>query len=363
MRKGVGWVLCALALGALATGCGDKKEKQAGAKGPKAPPAGVVSGSSPSTQPNKSPAAVDAFWNARAARAQAFLLPAPRIRTKVPAQPKTKARIVPPVTAAGDKISLTPPLKASSRKEDRVEWNGPWDGPTGSTVGRIFWTEGKYVYSCSGTLVNSENQSTVWTAGHCVHGGAGQTFHKDWVFAPGYHAGQAPYGFWPARPGGMFVLKKWSRNGSLLFDLGAVSVAPRNGQTLMATVGGAQGITFNQPASQFFYDFGYPADKPYDGEHLYICRAGTQNRQYPVNVSVVNGKYVAPIGGRIDGPATIGITCDMTGGASGGGWLVSYDGTWGWVDSVNSTGNGQMMWGPYLGNDAATLFNAVRKYQ
>jgi hypothetical protein len=52
------------------------------------------------------------------------------------------------------------------------------------------------------------------------------------------------------------------------------------------------------------------------------------------------------------------IDCDMTGGSSGGGWIVG-----GNVHSVNSykyTFDPNSMYGPYHGQGAADLYNAVR---
>src|SRR5215210_597570 len=53
------------------------------------------------------------------------------------------------------------------------------------------------LWYCSGTVVNSENKSVVWTPGHCVHDGRGGTYHTQyWMFAPAYKNGTTPLGKW-----------------------------------------------------------------------------------------------------------------------------------------------------------------------
>ena len=49
---------------------------------------------------------------------------------------------------------------------------------------------------CSGTSVDAPNLSVVFTAGHCVDEGGpqGRWFSRNWVFVPGYHDGERPFG-------------------------------------------------------------------------------------------------------------------------------------------------------------------------
>lgn len=57
---------------------------------------------------------------------------------------------------------------------------------TARTNGNVFFTKGGVGYVCSGAIVNSEGADTVWTAGHCVHGGSGGAWHTNWTFVPAY---------------------------------------------------------------------------------------------------------------------------------------------------------------------------------
>jgi hypothetical protein len=72
--------------------------------------------------------------------------------------------------------------------------------------------------------------------------------------------------------------------------------------------------------------------------------------------------YKAPK--RIDGPARIGIKCNMTGGSSSGGWIAGFDpSVGGWIVGVNSTGDDRSIYSPYLGDAALDLsrFSKIRR--
>ena len=216
--------------------------------------------------------------------------------------------------------------------------------PSVPTEGKVFFSGSDgFDYMCSGTAVVSENESMVWTAGHCVHGGKGQTYHHNWVFIPGYDDGEAPFGIWTAES--LSTPEPWANRSSLKYDVGAAVVATLDGVTLGDTVGMA-GIAFNQPADQDWTSLGYPAGRPFDGEDLYACHSPTLGRHDP---------------GRIAGKRTIYIRCDMNGGSSGGGWFFTADGH-SYVGSVNSygiRGHRDWMFGPYQGRAALALYNAA----
>ena len=57
--------------------------------------------------------------------------------------------------------------------------NLPYYVPTAYTAGKVFFTKGGLGYVCSGTIINTEGRDSVWTAGHCVHGGQGGTWHSN----------------------------------------------------------------------------------------------------------------------------------------------------------------------------------------
>jgi hypothetical protein len=107
------------------------------------------------------------------------------------------------------------------------------------------------------------------------------------------------------------------------------------GQTLTDTVG-SRAAGFNQPAEQHYLSHGYPAAPPFTGGRMFICESDLGVRDTSAN------------------PPTMGIGCDMTGGSSGGGWVVGNT-----VLSVNSYGylnQPNVMYGPYQGSVAQQLY-------
>ena len=277
-------------------------------------------------------------------------------RTPVPAPtaPTAPARVTPaaPVTTTP---AATAPAASTARSwaYTRQLWGTDQTNVVTRTTGRIFWTNpstGKTNF-CSGTVVKAANQSVVWTAGHCVHGGKGADFHRsNWRFVPAYHNGQAPYGQFPARD--LWSTTQWMQNGSdsgpFTEDFGAGIVGTNAaGRTLMQAVGTSQGIVFNQSTEQQFLQVGYPGEKPFNGSVMYAC----------VNRTAV----VETIDGRT--ASQIGAGCDMTGGSSGGPWLIGVQANGlGYVTSVTSSGSNTspQMYGPYQGATAQALFTAVQ---
>jgi hypothetical protein len=217
------------------------------------------------------------------------------------------------------------------------------------THGKVFFTLGVTDYTCSGTAVRSPIRSLVWTAGHCVSdpGMAGPEFATNWEFVPGYKKGRKPFGEWPANSLG--TTPQWGGNGSLTggdsaFDFGAAVVAQHAGSRLQDAVG-ARRIAFNQARDKIYKAFGYPAGSPppeFDGRHLFRCRSRYKG----------SDPGVGP-------PSPIRMACDMTGGSSGGGWVIRRDDRR-YVASVTSysySGQGNSFYGPYQGNVAHQLYN------
>jgi V8-like Glu-specific endopeptidase len=229
---------------------------------------------------------------------------------------------------------------AGKGKKGALPWTSeeittPYTQAPTSTHGKVFFTLGGNDYVCSGTALLSSNKSVVWTAGHCVNEGPG-AFATNWQFVPAYKDGSAPLGVYTAED--LLAPSAWARSGDFSYDLGAAVVGPASGTALTDRVGG-RGIAFNYNRSQSFQSYGYPAAPPFTGERLWRCSSPLQTSDNSAN------------------PATLGIGCDMTGGSSGGGWIVGSS-----VYSVNSYGyNNQpdVMYGPYQGNVAQSLYNAA----
>jgi V8-like Glu-specific endopeptidase len=213
-------------------------------------------------------------------------------------------------------------------------WTGA--GAVVQTAGRVFFTYQGRTASCSGNAVTSTNKSTVMTAGHCVK--LDGAFHTNVAFVPAYNNGNAPYGTWTARL--TRATPQWVASEDINYDVGTAVVNQLNGQFLTDVVGG-QGVTFNGSRAQNMYAFGWPAAAPYDGTRMIYC----SGRTFSAFIST-----------------GVGMTCNMTGGASGGPWFVNFSETTG-LGTQNSVNSYKInffpnwMFGPYFGTDAQTLYN------
>lgn len=198
--------------------------------------------------------------------------------------------------------------------------------------GKVFFTMNGVDYVCSATATRSHNRDVVTTAGHCVHEGDGGSFATHFAFVPAYYNGLRPFGTWTAEA--LFTTRAWAQSGDFTYDVGfAVLNENARGQSLTEVVGGYP-IAFNLPRGLTYTAYGYPAGAPFDGQRLYSCTdtASPDPR----------------------GSGDHAITCGMTGGSSGGGWITN-----GVLNSVNSfgyTGDPTTMYGPYFGDRIQAVY-------
>lgn len=222
----------------------------------------------------------------------------------------------------------------------------PYYSFTARTAGKVFFTDMSdgLNYVCSGTVVNSEGKNSVWTAGHCVHGGQGGTWHGNWVFVPSYTNGWAPYGYWTARQ--LWTKTNWVSSSEWASDMGVAIMNTRYGWRIVDYLGG-QGITWNQSKRIGVTAFGYPAASPFDGQSLWAC-GGTTFPEWEFLWWSAE---------------TLGLTCNMTGGSSGGGWLAFFNGSSGYLNGNNSfkyNNDPNHMYSPYYDGTASGLYNSTR---
>jgi hypothetical protein len=192
---------------------------------------------------------------------------------------------------------------------------------------------------CSGTAVDAPNRSLVITAAHCLDGSGRRT---RLAFVPAYRYGQRPFGVFPARWIG--ATRQW-RGGfsSANFDIGAVVVGRnQRGETLAQAVGGVE-MAWNLKAKQTFDVHGYPAEEPFDGETQRLCR----------DVPFLGHD---PTSFEFPGPLNLSNECDVTGGASGGGWMIRSGTTLNSVTSYGYFDSESPDFGPYFGKEAARLY-------
>ncbi|MGI5283157.1 trypsin-like serine peptidase [Nonomuraea polychroma] len=242
-----------------------------------------------------------------------------------------------PWSAAPTSASASGPVLQAARSGGE-----PWTagGAVVKSTGRIFFTTQGRNASCSGSAVTSANKSVVITAGHCVK--LNGAFHTNWVFVPGYDKGSRPFGTWAATK--VLTTQQWNAREDINFDMAAAVVAPLDGKALVDVVGG-QGVAFNQPRRQQMYAFGYPAAAPYDGSKLVYCSGRTFNDFLMSD--------------------DLGLTCNMTGGSSGGPWMRGFSESTGLgtINSVNSFKYNfapNWMFGPYFGNEAQAVYQAAQ---
>jgi len=187
------------------------------------------------------------------------------------------------------------------------------------TVGKLFFNIGTEPFVCSASVVTSFNFSVVWTAGHCVYT-PGTGFHNNFLFAPAFRrvgvTPVSPFGDWTTR--NVLVLGAWA-SGLLEYDHGVLVMnrSPTTGLTIGETVG-MLGFMANAPREQHWHLHGYPqgphsppsVDPQFTGFHHEICAAQYAANDQPTGMAGID-------------PPTMGVGCDLTGGASGGPWVVN----------------------------------------
>ena len=231
--------------------------------------------------------------------------------------------------------------------------NGAYTGENRKN-GKAFFTLDGSNYVCSGTAVDaSAGVNLVWTAGHCVTDGPGHEA-TNFMFVPGYYKGQEPNGRWAYTV--LDSTPSWEGQGSNRFrgDVGAARVV--NAASTSATFAGTIGtrpISFAQdPTGKRLTAYGYPAAGKFNGSQQYACASPFRRWD---DVALLDPMQ---------------ISCDMTGGSSGGGWFLDANansvGDPGEpLVSVNSYGYSfekTTMYGPYMasGGEAQTLYNSLR---
>lgn len=240
------------------------------------------------------------------------------------------------------------------------------------TVGKVFFEMSGSLYVCSGNAVDDVDDGVttpdlVVTAGHCVSDG-GSDFATNFLFIPRYDpaaprtSGQPDGTFTATR---LTTTAQWTAQGAdkYNYDVGMARVGVNeHGETLAAAIGDTSDIAYvkGDPTSTGDVDytvnthsFGYPAARPYDGTALISCWGGTTSDT---------------VGGSTD----YRLPCNMTGGSSGGPWLLDSAGAVAPLTenadvsdvqvSVNSfgyRGEKNAMYGPIFGVTVQDLYTAT----
>jgi V8-like Glu-specific endopeptidase len=250
---------------------------------------------------------------------------------------KRMREAVPAKAPSTSKASSTPVAKGQPVVVPRAKPGGTTTYPANvvATTGKVFFTMGGSNYVCSGTATASGNQSVVTTAGHCVNEGPG-AYVTNFAFVPAYNNNVRPYGTWTART--LVTTTQWAQQGDINYDGGFAVMNTVNGSTLTGTVGG-QGIAFSQPRGLFYNAYGYPAAGKFNGQTLKSCSGTATNDPY--------------------GTQSQGIPCDMTGGSSGGPWLINSNTVINSLNSFGYQGVRNTMFGPYFGSQIQAAYDTA----
>jgi V8-like Glu-specific endopeptidase len=202
-----------------------------------------------------------------------------------------------------------------------------------STIGKLFFTLSGKNFVCSASVIN---RSTLITAGHCNSDGKGN-FAMNRLFCPSYTNGEhATRGCWSVTTS--VVSTRWHTLGDPDYDYSCLVTASTGTKVAnkIGNVTGWLGRAWNFDASQAERTFGYPKASPFTGGTLQT----TASTDWYTHDFTGGGQISKIIGS------------DLTGGSSGGPWILGWTGGLGetadtdasnatdpgrnWVNGVNS---------------------------
>lgn len=176
-------------------------------------------------------------------------------------------------------------------------------------AGKLFFNIGSATYVCSASMIKP---GVLVTAAHCVAAFGQSKFYSNWVYVPAYNNGSAPYSTWTASSA---VVMTTYYNGTdscavsgvvCQNDVAVLTMTPKSGVYVGSVTGwfgyGYGGYSYNSSNQVLIDQLGYPV--ALDGGNL-MQRNDSQG-------------YVAP---SMSNNTIIGSL--MTGGSSGGPWLVN----------------------------------------
>jgi V8-like Glu-specific endopeptidase len=285
----------------------------------------------PPTLVNSDQAATDAFWTAgRLANAKPMPLPA---ASNVPFSSEIESAPPSQVSAPGGTPTLRAALSSTQlftpvpRQEESVvpemfgsqglrftssrlvtdavaNLGGERTVPY-SITGQLTFTippgttqpPGNYV--CSATV---QALGVITTAGHCVSDG-NRHFYTNWVFTPATRGGSAPFGKWSWRQ--VVTTNTWFTGGGGVPNAQDVAVIALNPNSSGVKIGNLTGFA------------GFNIPDLYVGQHVsligYPCNLDNCAKDHRTDAQVFGGSNNTDLAGS-----------DMSGGASGGGWLINY---------------------------------------
>lgn len=199
-------------------------------------------------------------------------------------------------------------------------YTSQWKASPWNKIGKLYFTKPDGSSSYCTANVASGN-SVLVTAAHCVYT-FGSGFNSNFLFVPAERYGEAPYGKfgWSTAR----VPTNWINQGTRRWDVAVIKLTGEQTSGIAVTsYVGWLGRAWNQPYSLYTYSHGYASNLT--TQYTNICAGQT---------------YDAPS----EGTNVLVQGCDMTYGASGGGWLINYTPNSNAGNQVNS-----VVSGPHIG--------------
>lgn len=190
--------------------------------------------------------------------------------------------------------------------------------------GKLFFTKpsgGTFV--CSGAVVTSAitggggpgNGDLVATAAHCCADTDG--FFTNFLFAPAYTNGQTPFDTWTDRNAAVATV--WLNTENLSRDVCMLVMNNNGSGQNISQVTGFYGFAWNQSRLQHWHAGGWPAASPFNGQRLVFAVSTFAHID-----DVIDWENFPNPGDCPGCPQPHSMGSDLTGGSSGGPWLLGY---------------------------------------
>lgn len=245
------------------------------------------------------------------------------------------------LTVTGSVVAVTSPdtvdaTLSADTPNPVIVTKGKPDPAYNPAVGALFIEGAHY---CTASVVDSAQGDVLLTAAHCIHDGEGGDYISGISFAPGYHDGIAPYGFWDVTDEA--VAPSWAAASDEDLDVGFARAHQEGNPVTIESITGANKLLTGSGFDQRITLTGYPDEY----ERPAVCQNTTSQQ------------------------STYQLRVDCSGfptGTSGGPWVINTDpktrlGTViGVIGGFEYGGDDpDVSYSSYFDTDVATLYRAT----